>query len=276
MTTRKEQFPRTSELPSQSPQFWVEQKDRYLRQILIKDIQEITQRTLLVYFANRFEPGSDIDLRDGNLLAEVFADASGGPVDLLLETNGGSTDATEGLISYIRNVAQDFRVIVAKGAKSNGTLIAMLGRSIVMGPSSELGPIEPSVQNIPCSILIQPNIATSNFPLHMYGTYALQQTRALATRLLKEGMLKGKSDAEIDVVVQSMSSRDKYASHGSAIDYNEALALGLNIEKLGVDDELWKRIWLLYCMYAHDCRKAKYLKIFEGPFKSTAISVQAP
>jgi len=266
-------FPRTSDIPSQTPLFWVEQKDRYLRQLLIKDIQDITGRVLLVYFANRFEIGSEIDQRDCSLLAEIFRDVNGRPVDLLLETNGGSTDATDSIISFMRNVVDDFRVIVANGAKSNGTLIALLAKSIVMGPGSELGPIEPAVQNIPCSILIQPEIAGSNFPLHMYGKYALQHTRALATRLLTEGMMKGKSKEEIDVAVQKLSTRDTYPSHGSAIDFNEAAALGLKIDNLDAEDELWKRVWLLHCMYAHDCRKSKYLKIFEGPYASTAIAM---
>ena len=31
---------RATELPAQSPLFWVEQKDRYLRQLLIRDIEE--------------------------------------------------------------------------------------------------------------------------------------------------------------------------------------------------------------------------------------------
>src|SRR5664279_5034725 len=108
---RSEKFPRTSDLPGQSPLFWVEQKDRYLRQLLIKDIQNITNRTLLVYFANRFENGSEIDQRDCSLVSEVFLDAKGGPVDLLLETNGGNTDATDSIVSFIRNTTPDFRAV---------------------------------------------------------------------------------------------------------------------------------------------------------------------
>jgi hypothetical protein len=41
-------------------------------------------------------------------------------------------------------------------------------RSIVMGAGSELGPIEPLVNGIPCTVLTQPQIAAQNFPLHMY------------------------------------------------------------------------------------------------------------
>src|SRR5271170_7804717 len=67
---RAERFPRSTDLPSQSPLFWVEQKDRYLRQLLIRDIEELTSRRLVVYFGNRFERGSDIDGRDALYLTE--------------------------------------------------------------------------------------------------------------------------------------------------------------------------------------------------------------
>jgi ClpP class serine protease len=76
-----------------------------------------------------------------------------------LETNGGGTDPTEGLITLIQNLTSDFRVVVANAAKSNGTLLGLAAKSIVMGASSELGPIEPLVQGIPCTILTQPQIA---------------------------------------------------------------------------------------------------------------------
>ena len=144
-----------------------------------------------------------------------------------------------------------------------------------MGAASELGPIEPLVQGIPCSILIQPQIAQNNYPLHKFGEYALQQSRKLAKTLLTNGMMKGKPEAEIDATVQSLASRDIYHSHGSAIDDNEATRLGLKIEYLPPEDELWKRIWLLHCMYERDCRAKQYLKLFEGRARSTAVALPA-
>jgi serine dehydrogenase proteinase len=272
---RSEKFPRSTELPSQSPLFWAEQKDRYLRQLLIRDIEELTKRRLVVYFANRYE-NAQIDGRDCTFTAELFGDVGAEPVDLLLETIGGQTDATESLITLLRNLTKNFRVIVANAAKSNGTLLGLASKCIVMGAASELGPIEPLVNGLPCSILIQPQIAQQNFALHKFGEYALQQSRKLARALLADGMMHGRPPADIDLVVQKLSSRDVYFSHGSAIDHTEAKALGLTVEYLGPGDPIWERVWLLYCMYEHDCRKSHYLKIFEGRSRSTAIAVQAP
>src|SRR5437763_194962 len=92
------QFPRTDALPVQSPKYWVNQKDRYLRQILIRDIEKLTNRRLVVYFANRFAPGSQIDASDPAYFVEVLSDVEDGdPVDLMIETSGGMTDATEAI-----------------------------------------------------------------------------------------------------------------------------------------------------------------------------------
>jgi ClpP class serine protease len=263
-------FPRGKTLPTQSPLFWVSQKDRYLRQLLIRDIQELTKRKLIVYFANRYE-SAQIDQRDIALMAELCKDTEKQPADLLLETSGGMTDATEGLISLIRTTIPDLRVIVASAAKSNGTLLGLAAKSIVMGATSELGPIEPQVGGVPCTILEAPEIAATNFPLHKIGTYALLQTKVLAKRLLAEGMMKGKTEAEIDATVKKLSSRDHFYSHGSVINHQEATQLGLTVEYLPPDDEIWRRVWLLYCMYDHDCRRDRYLKVFEGPSISTSI-----
>jgi hypothetical protein len=272
---RVEKFPRSTGLPVQSPLFWVEQKDRYLRQLLIRDLEELTGRRLVVYFANRFE-NAQIDQRDCAFIAELFGDVGAEPVDLLLETVGGETDATESVVTLLRNTTKDFRVIVANAAKSNGTLLGFASKSIVMGATSELGPIEPLVNGIPCSILTQQQIANQNFALHKFGEYALNQSRKLARTLLSDGMMKGKPAADIDAVVQKLSSRDVYFSHGSAIDHTEAVGLGLAVEYLKPDDPIWQHIWLLYCMYEHDCRKSRYLKLFEGRARSTAVAAPPP
>lgn len=275
MADRPERFPRTSDLPTQSPLFWVEQKDRYLRQLLIRDIEDLTKRRLVVYFANRYE-NAQIDARDCAFVAELFGDVGTEPVDLLLETTGGFTDATESVISLLTKLTSDLRVIVANSAKSNGTLLGLAARSIVMGAASELGPIEPLVNGIPCSVLIQPQTAAQNFPLHMFGTYALQQSKKLAGQLLANGMMKGKSPADVEAAVDKLSSRSVYFSHGSTIDHIEASALGLAVDYLPPDDPVWQRVWLLYCMCDFDCRKSRYLKLFEGRARSTAVAAPPP
>jgi hypothetical protein len=266
------QFPRTSELPKQSPLYWVGQKDRYLRQLLIRDIEAMTGRRLVVYFANRFRNDSGIDDADPAYIVELLSDvADGEPVDLLIETNGGKTDSTEAVVSILESRLTDFRVIVANAAKSNGTLICLAAKSILMGPASELGPIDPHLNGVPCTVLADPVVAATNFPLHSLAVLALKQTKKLAHRLLSKGMMAGKGPAEVEKLVECLSTRDTYFSHGSTIDHREATQLGLSVDYKPAGDQLWERIWLLYCLYDFDARRDGYLKIFEGHQLSTAL-----
>ena len=167
-------------------------------------------------------------------------------------------------------------MIIANAAKSNGTLICLAGKSIVMGPPSELGPIEPHLNGTPCTILAQPQFAAINYPLHQLAIDALKQTRKLAEMLLKEGMLAGADQLDVDKVVQALGSRDVYFSHGSAIGHKDAAGLGLTIEALVDDDPIWQRIWLLYTMYDFDCRRDGLLKVYEGRGRSTAVLIPPP
>ena len=265
-----EYFPRSSTLPTQSPIFWVGQKDRYLRQLLIRDIEALTGRRLIVYYASRFLD-AEINQRDCDYFVELLGDVNGAACDLFVETPGGQTDATEGLVHLIRNLVPDLRVIVPSAAKSNGTLLSLAAQEIVMGPPSELGPIEPSLDRIPSSVLMAPEFAQLNFPLHKLGTYAYEHSKRIATHLLSTGMMSTKAPAEVESVVERLASRETYKSHGSVIDHKEAKSLGLKICYLPEKDEVWSRIWLLYCMYDYDINRSGFLKIYEGRSRSTQI-----
>lgn len=262
------QFPRSSELPSQSPLFWVQQKDRYLRQLMIRDIEAMTQRKLVVYFSDHYAgEASSIDGSDVANFYEMLSDVEGQPVDLLLHTPGGQTDATEAVVSLLQAMVPGFRVVVPHMAKSNGTMLCLASQEILMGAASELGPIDPHLRGIPATTLIRPEVAAENFVLHMAAQNALQQTQALATKLLADGMMKDRED-EIKDTVQKLSSRDSYFSHGSAIDHIEADRLGLRVTYSKSDDPLWSRFWLLFCMYRHDLNVSAQVKAFESASRS--------
>jgi ClpP class serine protease len=267
-----EAFPRGKNRPSQSPLFWVQQKDRYLRQLLIRDIEEITGRRLVVYFANRYLDNSGINIGDVSFIAEILGDLDGAPTDFLLNTSGGQTDATEAIVSLLQSSLDDFRVLVPHSAKSNGTMICLAAKEIVMGPASELGPIDPALGDTPTSILAEEAVKQQNFALHKLAIYAIEQTKKLATTLLRNGMMQGADEDEIGLTVQKLASRDEFFSHGSVIDHEEAKNLGLNVRFLNGGDEFWERVWLLYCMYAHDAESNNILKYYEGRSRSMAVS----
>jgi ATP-dependent protease ClpP protease subunit len=257
------QFPRTSITPSQSPKFWAKEKDRYLRQLLISDIQELTKRPLIVYFA---QLDQIINHTDPDDLSEILSDIQGREADILIQTPGGNVDAAEKFISILKHKLDRWRVIVPSWAKSAGTVIALSSEAIVLGINSELGPIDPQWLNggmsIPCEILSQ----DTNQPLHIrkMAEMAVQRSTTLARSLLKNGMMKGKSDEAINEVLKKVSTANGYNSHGAVIDYEEAISIGLAAQYLKPDDDLWKKIWLLYCLYDYDTKAKNIGRVIEG------------
>ncbi len=271
-------FPRGTTFPAQSPLFWVSEKDRYLRQLLISDIERLTGRNLIVYYTD-CNSHAQIDGSDDKYLLEMVGGCRDKRVDLLLETNGGYTDATEKVVSILKQATDDLRVIVPKRAKSNGTVLALAACEIVLGPASELGPIDPFVNlapnnAVPAQFILQAaQVPGQNIDpiIVQVAQYVVLQTQKLATNLLTKGMLKGRQPEDIEQVVKQLSTRDVYHSHGSVIDHAEATRLGMKVTYLSPDDILWKWLWLLRCMYEHDARQKGAIKIFEGLKYSSSI-----
>jgi hypothetical protein len=116
--------------------------------------------------------------------------------------------------------------------------------------------------NIPAELIA--NDATQPNHIRQMCTLTIDRNRKLATDLLKEGMLKGKTDADIDKLVAKISTANSYKSHGAVINHDEASDLGLVVRFLDYKDELWSRIWLLYCMYDYDTKAKNLGKIFES------------
>jgi len=80
---------------------------------------------------------------------------------------------------------------------TNGTILALTGTEIIMGPCSELGPADPHIQiapnnAVPAHFLLA---AGQNVdPIFVQAaTHAIVQTSKLAHTLLSSGMMKGQS-----------------------------------------------------------------------------------
>lgn len=268
-------FPRTSDFPPQSPLFWVQHKDRYLRQLLIRDIEAKTGRSLIVYYSDCDSQESSIDGGDDVYIAELLNGAGDGPIDFLLETNGGATDATEKICSLLRSNDRDLRVIVPRRAKSNGTVVALSGTHILMGMESELGPIDPHIGVVPVEFILNAPPGTMNvIDLQSAQTFR-KQTEKLAKSLLQTGMLKDSAGDVVDLLVQKLATRSQYHSHGSVIDSREAKELGLAVIVHSPTDELWRLVGLLRAMYQFDCQQQGFVKVFEAA-KISLVVAQTP
>lgn len=264
------QFPRTKGLPSQSSKYWAKEKDRYIRQLLISDIEEVTGREVVVYF---FQLPEGIGHTDADDISEIIDGLSTRSIDLIIQTPGGMVDAVEKLVIVLKSRLDSYRVIVPSLAKSGGTVIAMSASEILLGVNSELGPVDPqmflpNIGPVPCEFVSkdesQPEVVRQ-----MAGS-AVERMRALARKILKDGMLSSADDDKLDNVIQKISSSDTYKSHGAVIDFSEAEEIGLAVKWMEPQEELWRLVWLLYCCYDYDAAIKGIGKITEGALNSIA------
>lgn len=275
-----------------------------IRQKLIKEIQEITKRKLVTYIANSTHPFAIIVRDDVLALEDIFRLMEGQEQgDLLINSPGGEPNAAEKILMMFRSrFSKEFNVLVPDYAKSAATMIALGSDKIYMGYLSELGPIDPQLlmvlpngqqQMVPARAYvdgledIRKRIKEGKEPAQLYYPMlsqirpemiricenAIADSREFAAKWLKQYMLKGKPTKAIKIA-RMLSEAKAYRSHGKVINHTEAQKLGLNIELVKNDSELWHKIWELYCRSAHFLQKTGAVKLFECDANSFTIQIR--
>lgn len=284
-------------MPSKTPLYQAINALRYQRQATIKLIQDQTERQLICYVAGIQAPiERDDTIGFVDLLHNV---RRGRDLDLLLHTIGGDIDAAEKLISMVRTKVGTaiLRVVVPDYAKSAGTLIALGADLIVMSETSELGPIDPQVvltdgngNRIPHPVQTyldaykthsetlarDPSDVTARVMLGKLDPATIKLFQAVSDRArrfaesrLQRGMFKnaGNSTQAAGALLDPL----RWQSHGQMIGWQDAQdpSIGLAVEHLEDDSELWRNYWQLYCLQRLAVRDRQ--KLFESEFVSLVI-----
>jgi hypothetical protein len=275
--------------PNHSPLYELVHTSRYQRQSFIRDIENCTNRRLIVYFSNV----RIINQEDVAPFQEMLLDCDAHcDIDLLIQSGGGDIDVAEKLVYMLRSRANNFRVIVAERAKSAATMMALASDEILMSSTSELGPIDPQItfQNAQGNLVSRParsfldgleeikrkvtdegGINPAYYPLISqldpatldFCNKALQRAEGFAKKWLSKYMLKDDQDQAAKIAARLIDVQT-YSSHGMVIDWQEAKNLGLNVTYLDTDDAIWQKLWRLYLAYEVGASAQGYSKIFEG------------
>lgn len=118
------------------------------RKKYLEKLANYTDHNVVAYYSSFLtKRAKNIDINDTDMNGFMNAfrdmDYSKG-LDLILHTPGGSPEAAESIVNYIKSkFGNNFRIIVPQLAMSAGTMIACAGKEIVMGNHSSLGPIDP-------------------------------------------------------------------------------------------------------------------------------------
>ena len=269
---------------------------------LIISIEEATQRTVVAYQANPGHPSGmlqdhDVDVLE-SILRTVNMDQYDRKLDLIIESPGGLPNVAARVIRACRSYSDEFRIVVPNSAMSAATLVALGADSILMSPTSRLGPIDPQmlyatkdgttlrsamsfVQAYNDTINRAQQAVTQNQPadpfLHLLGgmdvswiiecARARSATEVLASQLLQNGMMSGKPEEEVTKTVKNLVALGDAIGHGTSIYREAARDFGLEIEDADHDSEHWTMIWQLYLRmqhYANSRGLAKYLLSREG------------
>ena len=124
--------------------------ERKERKLLIKQLQEYRGSRVICYItADRKNFGTQMG---GDTIPIFFQHLLAinrvKKIDLLLYTRGGYTLAPNRLVHLFREFCEKLAVLVPFRAHSAGTTLALGADEIVMGPTGELGPVDPSVTNV--------------------------------------------------------------------------------------------------------------------------------
>jgi hypothetical protein len=259
-----------------------------------------TGRPLIVYMVDFLDPGRikapslAIDHSDKMGFMEAIRRIDGPAVDVLLESPGGSAEATEAIVRLLRQKFEDVRFIVPNVAKSAATMMAMSGNTLVLDAPSEFGPIDPqfifrrdggAIASPANAILAQfewakeeikknPDDLSVWIPiLNQYGPSLLvecEAAQALSTRLVGEWlqayMFKGQPDARKKArkIALYLADYDQHLSHNRPIGMKELTDRGVKILDLRGDSALHERVWAAYYAVHATFLGTRAYKIFEN------------
>jgi hypothetical protein len=246
-----------------------------VRNKYLKELSDFTGRNTIIY-ASRWTSGdappSLISINDEDIQAfmEAVAGLQSENLDLILHTGGGSAEATDAIVSYLRQKFSNIRIIVPQAAMSAGTMLVCSADTIIMGKQSSIGPIDPQfilqtsvgVQAIPAHAILEqfkkaqddcrenPKNLNSWLPmLSQYGPALLVRCqdqiafgRELVENWLAQFMFKEEKTDKPTLIAEYLSNHANFKTHGKHINAQKAKELGLKIEMLEDNQDLQDKV----------------------------------
>lgn len=269
-SSRKPFFVELKQLLAAGPQD-IEKALQPLRTERIQQLQQLRQSQLIVYYS--LEPLGREDAENFYEVLSTLEDVTN--LDLFLFSPGGFSDPAFKMARLCQDVTRKgrFSVLIPLYAKSAATILALGADELIMGPPSELGPIDPQIrlnskklpvplhalwdalQYIEQRVTINPNLASlyeslmSTIDLMSLGHYdrEIQGAQQYAEYLLCQRMFK---DDPAKARQISLRFTAGYKRHSYVIDRDEARhTLQLNVKDASPAE--WKVIWQLHNLYHH-------------------------
>lgn len=247
------------------------------RQLFKRAQKEFGNRTLVAFFTS-FNHPVDITDSDCDMVQSVLQniDVSNGLI-LMISSPGGDGLAAERIVNTCRAYSGtgDYWAMVPGKAKSAGTIITMGASKILMGPSSELGPVDPQIFRVedgvrkvfsahnlvagyerlfaeatattgPVEPYLQQLAYYDDREVNLYKSL-ISLSENIAIKMLRSGMMQGVSEDEVKKKIEMFLNPEAGTlSHGRPIYSGEAKDCGLSVEEIDITSKKWELVYELY------------------------------
>lgn len=230
-------------------------------------------------------------------------------LDLILHSPGGSVEAADQIVQYLRAKYKHIRAIIPQNAMSAATMLACAADEIVMGKHSAIGPIDPQMMlgtpagpvPVPAHTILQDfekakvevaanpmlaNLWAPKFTALPPGFLNLcEQATLLSSEKveswLSQYMFKGKDGQKAKEIADWLANFGEHKTHGRPIGIDLARAKGLNVKALEDDQPLQEAVLSVFHATMVTFQATGCLKIIEnhlgkGHYIVMEVTVQVP
>lgn len=273
-----------------------------VRRKYIKELNKITGRNIICYYSGFLSNGNhpDVSINDTDMTGFMTAinnlNKSKG-LDLIIHSPGGEVTATEAIGNYLREIfGNDIRVIVPQLAMSGGTMLSCIGKEIIMGKHSNIGPVDPQIGGTPCYGIIQEFEKARNEIIENPKTIPLWQLMIskyppafieqcykaieLSKELIKEWLEKGtmfegdeQKTNKIKSIIKYLNNNEETKIHSRHISAKKAKEIGLKVTDLESDNEFQDAVLSIHHCYMHTFSSSNAVKIIENHIGTATISI---
>lgn len=251
-----------------TPLYRAQHSERYRRQELISEYEHEHSCRLAVVIGPLFDDSV-------TFFQDLLVDASpGSELHLLLVSPGGYGDAAIRMARGAQARCSELVVIVPDQAKSAATLLALGAHRIVMGPASDLGPVDPQFLREDNRLVAAKDIIAAfetaldrverrpdTYPVlaALLGDVTaldIEEARSAVNRTqdqLREALSSqpDRDEAQVAALVGALAGPliTEPAQHEALFGPAEARSCGLPVEDADLDGDQWTRIWDLWTRY---------------------------
>ena len=280
-----------------------------IRQDLIKTLQNKKTNTKIITYISKYgHPAAMINPDDTKPIDDLLRSIGKTEnLELIIHSSGGLPENARKIVKMCRAYCENFTIIVPDAGKSAATIIALGADKIIMGNTSELGPIDPQfliplvtpqgiIQQIrPAWTIVKgfeeivkdavdetgkikvsyiPILNNIDMSLVKEAEAAMENAKRIAEEFLKNGILKNDKE-KAEKTAKDLAFAEKYTLHAHLIDWREARDLlgEANVIYLEPNNDEWRLYWEIYVRSAVFLENPALVKLFESENNSINIQV---